>query len=31
VYDIALELIAHVDARVDSENVSHFVTAYQSV
>ena len=30
-YDIALELIAHVDARVDGENVSHFVAAYQSV
>jgi len=31
VYDIALELIAHVDGRVDTENVSHFVIAYQSV
>mgnify|MGYP000461382858 CR=1 FL=1 len=31
VYDIALELIAHADARVDAENVSDFVTAYQSV
>ncbi len=31
VYDIALELISHVDGRVDAENVSHFVTAYQSV
>jgi hypothetical protein len=31
VYDIALELIAHVDGRVDAENVSRFVTAYQSV
>jgi cyclic beta-1,2-glucan synthetase len=31
VYDIALELIAHVDGRVDAENVSQFVTAYQSV
>lgn len=31
VYDIALELIAHVDARVESENVSDFVAAYQSV
>jgi len=31
VYDIALELIAHVDGRVDAEHVSHFVTAYQSV
>lgn len=31
VYDIALELIAHVDGRVDAENVNLFVTAYQSV
>ncbi len=31
VYDIALELIAHVDAHVDAEQVSHFVAAYQSV
>lgn len=30
VYDIALELIAHVDGRIDSENVNHFVAAYQS-
>src|ERR1017187_9519957 len=31
VYGIALELIGHLDGRVDAENVSHFVTAYQSV
>ena len=31
VYDIALELIAHADGRVDSENISLFVAAYQSV
>ena len=31
VYDIALELISHVDGRVDAENVNHFVRAYQSV
>jgi len=31
VYDIALELISHVDGRIDAENVSHFVAAYQSV
>jgi len=31
VYDIALELIAHADGRVDVENVRHFVTAYQSI
>lgn len=30
VYDIALELIAHVDGRVDEENVSDFISAYQS-
>ena len=31
VYDIALELIAHVDGRVDAENLGGFVAAYQSV
>jgi len=31
VYEIALELIAHSDARVDAESVSHFVAAYQTV
>ncbi len=31
VYDIAMELIAHVDGRVDAENLSTFVAAYQSV
>ena len=31
VYDLALELIAHVDGRVDAENISNFVTAYQTV
>ena len=31
VYDIALELIAHVDGRLDEENINHFVSAYQSV
>jgi cyclic beta-1,2-glucan synthetase len=31
VYDIALELIAHVDGRVDAANVSGFVDAYQSI
>lgn len=30
VYDIALETIAHSDARVDAENLSNFVAAYQS-
>ncbi|HVR36522.1 MAG TPA: glycosyltransferase family 2 protein, partial [Methylomirabilota bacterium] len=31
VYDIALELISHVDGRVDEENISRFVAAYQTV
>jgi cyclic beta-1,2-glucan synthetase len=31
VYDIALETIAHGDARVDPESLSRFVAAYQSV
>ena len=31
VYDLALETIAHCDARVDSESLSGFVTAYQTV
>ncbi len=31
VYDIALEIISHGDGRVDPENLSSFVTAYQTV
>jgi cyclic beta-1,2-glucan synthetase len=31
VYDIALELISHVDGRVDAESVQAFVTSYESV
>ncbi len=31
VYDIALETISHGDGRVDPENLSGFVTAYQTV
>src|SRR5580765_264499 len=31
VYNIALELISHVDGRVDLRNLTAFVTAYQSV
>jgi cellobiose phosphorylase len=31
VYDIALEIISHGDGRVDLENLSSFVVAYQSV
>jgi hypothetical protein len=31
VYDIALEVIAHGDGRIDPENLTRFVAAYQSV
>ncbi|MDK9699003.1 MAG: cyclic beta 1-2 glucan synthetase [bacterium] len=31
VYDIALEAISHSDGRVDMENLSRFVTSYQTV
>ena len=31
VYDIALEMISHGDGRVDPENLSSFVAAYQTV
>jgi cellobiose phosphorylase len=31
VYDIALEIISHGDGRVDAENLSGFVAAYQTV
>ncbi len=31
VYDLALEIIAHGDGRVDPENLSRFVAAYQTV
>ena len=31
VYDIVLELISHVDGRVDAENLIRFVAAYQRV
>jgi cyclic beta-1,2-glucan synthetase len=30
VYDLALEIIAHGDGRVDPENLNHFVAAYQT-
>lgn len=30
IYDLALELISHMDGRVDSDNVTHFVAAYQT-
>lgn len=31
VYDIALEIISHGDGRVDAENLSRFIAAYQTV
>ncbi|MBA4416804.1 MAG: cyclic beta 1-2 glucan synthetase [Syntrophus sp. (in: bacteria)] len=31
VYDIALEIVSHGDGRVDPENLTSFVTAYQAV
>uniref|UniRef100_UPI0025FE0358 hypothetical protein n=1 Tax=Thiocapsa sp. TaxID=2024551 RepID=UPI0025FE0358 len=31
VYDLALEIIAHGDGRVDPENLNRFVAAYQAV
>ena len=31
VYDIALEVIAHVDGRVDRENITTFVASYQKI
>jgi len=30
IYDLALELISHMDGRVDSDNATQFVAAYQS-
>ena len=31
IYDLALELISHMDGRVDSDNATHFIAAYQTV
>jgi cyclic beta-1,2-glucan synthetase len=31
IYDLALELISHMDGRVDSENATEFIAAYQTV
>ncbi len=31
VYDLALQLISHMDGRVDSDNTTQLVTAYQSI
>ena len=30
IYDLALELISHMDGRIDSDNATQFVAAYQS-
>ncbi|WP_198411256.1 GH36-type glycosyl hydrolase domain-containing protein [Marinimicrobium alkaliphilum] len=30
IYDLALELISHMDGRIDSDNVTQFVAAYQT-
>ena len=30
IYDLALELISHMDGRVDSDNVTQFIAAYQT-
>ena len=30
IYDLALELISHMDGRVDSDNATHFIAAYQT-
>ncbi|PHQ24178.1 cyclic beta 1-2 glucan synthetase [Marinobacter guineae] len=31
IYDLALELISHMDGRVDCDNVTQFIAAYQTV
>ena len=31
IYDLALQLISHMDGRVDSDNTTQMVTAYQSI
>jgi cyclic beta-1,2-glucan synthetase len=31
IYDLALELISHMDGRVDSDDTTQFITAYQTV
>ena len=31
IYDLALELISHMDGRIDSDNTTQFVAAYQTV
>jgi cellobiose phosphorylase len=31
IYDLALELISHMDGRIDSDNATQFIAAYQTV
>ena len=31
IYDLALQLISHMDGRIDKENVTQFIAAYQTV
>lgn len=31
IYDLALELISHMDGRVDSDNATQFIAAYQTI
>ncbi len=31
IYDLALELISHMDGRIDSDNATQFLAAYQSI
>ena len=31
IYDLALELISHMDGRVDADNATHIIAAYQTV
>lgn len=31
IYDLALELISHMDGRVDNDNATHIIAAYQTV
>ncbi|BBE50724.1 Cellobiose phosphorylase [Ferriphaselus amnicola] len=31
IYDLALELISHMDGRIDNDNATHIVAAYQTV
>ncbi len=31
IYDLALELISHMDGRIDSDNTTQFIAAYQTV